>query len=273
MSIALGCHKWTFAHTTTLQAAQIIRALGFERMDIGNAPDLDPVKGAENPRETVAHLAKIREQTGITFIDLFPQLPYPPNHPDPEMRKFSRAHLEKWFTIAEKVGLQGVTLTPGRYWPGHTPEEDFSRAAEELRWAVQEGKKRGLLIRIEPHVESVTWTPQLAVQMVQEVPGLTLTIDHSHFIFHALPYEQIAIMHPYGTHWHARQAKPGNLCCPTNEGQIDFQKIVRDLLERGYEGTICLEFTPGLWMTSGYVDCVSETLALSKQLYQYLGQS
>ena len=272
MPISLGCHKWSFAKATTLQAAKIIRVLGFERMDIGNAPDLNPMDAALHTEDTVSYLRRVQAEAGLRFIDVFPQLPQPPNHPDPEARRLSRERLGAWFDIAERAGLEGITLTPGRYWPGHSAKEDFERAAEEMRWAVSEGQKRGLLVRIEPHVSSVTWTPFLAVQMVQQVPGLTLTLDHSHFIFHDMPYEHIALMHPYGTHWHARQAKPGDICCSTEVGRIDFQRIVRDLQASGYNGTICLEFTPGLWMAQGYVDCVSETLALTRQLREYLGQ-
>lgn len=272
MTIELGCHKWSFARANTLAAAQIIRALGFERMDIGNAPDLDPTEAAIHVAETVATLNDIRARTGVRYVDVFPQLPQLPNDPDPEVRRISRQRLGAWFDIAEQAGLEGVTLTPGRYFPGHSAEEDFRRAAEELRWAVGEGQKRGLKTRIEPHVSSVTWTPFLAVQMVQEVPGLSLTIDHSHFIFHDTPYEHIALMHPYGTHWHARQARPGDICCATNVGKIDFRRIVRDLRAQDYQGTICLEFTPGLWMAQGYVDCVSETLALAAQLREHLAE-
>lgn len=273
MTIVLGCHKWSFSRVSTLQAAQIIRALGFERMDLGNAPDLHPVEAGQDIDATVAYLNDIKAKTGVRFIDIFPQLPTQPNHPDPDARKKSREGLAAWFEIAARVGLEGVTLTPGRYWPGHTADEDFARAAEEMRWAVGEGQKRGIYTRIEPHVSSVTWTPFLAVQMAQEAPGLTLTIDHSHFIFHDIPYEHIALMHPYGTHWHARQARPGNICCATDQGKIDFQRIVQDLQAANYQGTICLEFTPGLWMTGGYVDCVSETVALTQQLQEYLAGS
>jgi sugar phosphate isomerase/epimerase len=272
MTIALGCHKWSFSQATTLQAAQIIRALGFERMDIGNAPDIVPAEAGAHVTETVAHLKQIQAQTGVRFVDVFPQLPQPPNHPDAAVRAFSRERLAGWFAIAAEVGLEGVTLTPGRYWPGHEAEEDFQRAAEEMRWAVAEGQRRGVIARIEPHVSSVTWTPFLAVRMVEEAPGLTLTLDHSHFIFHDTPYEHIALMHPYGSHWHARQARPGAICVPTAQGQIDFPRIVRDLIARGYAGTICLEFTPGTWMTPNPVDCVSETLALTAQLREVLGQ-
>jgi len=80
-------------------------------------------------------------------------------------------------------------------------------------------------------------------------------------------------MHPYATHWHARQARPASICCPTEEGSIDFRRIIADLQRAGYEGTICLEFTPGRWMGGGPVDCVSETTALAGQLREYLAKA
>src|SRR5205807_6096464 len=132
----------------------------------------------------------------------------------------------------------------------------FDRAAEELRWAMAEGTRLGLKIRIEPHIESVTWRPELVLAMIEAVPGLTLTLDHSHFIFHALPYEQIAVMHPYGTHWHARQARPGRIQTGAADGQIDFARIVADLQTRGYDGVICLEYTRGDWMNAESIDCL-----------------
>jgi sugar phosphate isomerase/epimerase len=272
MTIALGCHKWSFQQASTLQAAQIIRALGFERMDLGNAPDLNPSEAALHVADTVAHLKAIQAQTGVRFIDVFPQLPQPPNHPDAEARRLSRRLLGAWFEIAARVGLQGVTLTPGHYFAGHSAQDDFERAVEEMRWAVAVGQRCGVQARIEPHVSSVAWTPFLALEMAKQAPGLSLTIDHSHFVFHDIPYEHIALMHPYGSHWHARQARPGDICCATDVGKIDFQRIVHDLRAQGYEGTLCLEFTPGMWMAHGTVDCVSETLALTKLLRQYLAE-
>lgn len=264
--ITLGCHKWTLRKLSTRQAAHVIRALGFERMDLGNAPDLDPLDAANHVRETVAYLNSIRAETGLTFVDVFPQLPQPPNHPDAAERQLSRVGLAAWFRIAADAGLAGITLTPGHYWPGHTADDDFARAAEELCWAVEQGQRHGLVTRIEPHVSSVTWTPQLAVRMVREVPGLSLTLDHSHFVFHDIPYEQIATMHPHGTHWHARQARPGDICCACERGTIDFGRIVGDLACQGYAGTICLEFTGGTWMSHGYVDAIGETMVLADQL-------
>lgn len=269
MPIALGCHKWTFPAATCLEAARLTRALGLENFDLGNAPDLDPAAIAERPREEAERFNRIKAETGVRFVDCFPQPGkdgFGTNHPDPEVRGWYRRVWTGFFEFAALIGLDGVSLSPGRYWPGESAETSFQRAAEEMRFAVGEAQKRGLRCRIEPHIESVTWLPELAVRMCDEAPGLSLTVDHSHFIFHGIPYEQIALMHPRGTHWHARQARTGDAQCRFGEGAIDFGRIVADLTASNYDGVICLEYVHGAWMHQDNVDCVTETIRLRDQL-------
>ena len=163
-----------------------------------------------------------------------------------------------------------MNFTPGRYWAGNSPAADFERGAEELRYFVAEGQRRGLLIRIEPHIESITWTPELTLQMLAAAPGLSLTLDYSHFVFHAIPNAHIAVLDPHATHWHARQASPGQGQAATAAGTIDFARIVRDLQARGYAGTLCLEYVHGDWMGMDRIDCVSETVRLRDELRELL---
>ena len=272
MTISLGCHMWTFAKCTVAEAAGIIRALGLERMDLGNVDDFNPTYIAGHVREEAARLNRIKDQYGLTFVDAFPHVgpAYSLNHPEPDMRANSRRVLTAFLDFAVEIGLSGVTLSPGRYWAGHSPADDFARGADELHYFVTQGLRRGLLIRIEPHVESVTWTPELTLEMLAAVPGLSLTLDYSHFVFHAIPNEHIARLDPHATHWHARQAAPGQGQAATAKGTIDFARIVRDLKQRGYNGTICLEYVHGDWLGMDRNDCVSETVLLRDQLRQLL---
>ena len=271
-AIKLGCHSWTFKDCTVRETAKIIKALGIDYMDLGNGPDFNPDYIADHVKEESARLVKIKEETGITYIDAFPQFKdsFTLNHPERDKREENHRVLSMFFKLAEIIGLKGVTLSPGKCWVGEASQISFQRSIKELNWAVAAGSKYKLKIRIEPHIQSVTWRPKLAVKMVQEVPGLTLTIDYSHFIFHGIPQEQIAIMHPYGSHWHARQAKLGQAQCKTNKGEINFEKIIENLKKQGYEGFICLEYVNNNWMGLDNVDCVTETIKLKKQLIKYL---
>ena len=162
---------------------------------------------------------------------------------------------------------------PAGFGTASRRRQSFDRAAEELRWAVREGGAYGLAVRIEPHIESVTWRPELVLAMLDAVPGLTLTLDHSHFIFHGLPYEQIAVMHPYASHWHARQARSGEAQSRGSRGRIDFARIVQELRERGYDGVICLEYVHGAWLHQDGVDCLTENVAMRDELLGYLADA
>jgi sugar phosphate isomerase/epimerase len=272
MTISLGCHLWTFPQCTVAEAAGIIRALGLAHMDLGNGRDFDPVFIAAHLDEEAARFNRLKAAAGVTFVDAFPHVgpAYSLNHPDPAQRADSRRLLTAFLDFAVAIGLAGVTFSPGRYWAGHAPAADFERGADELRCLVAEGQRRGLLIRIEPHIESVTWTPALTLDMLAAVPGLSLTLDYSHFVFHAIPAEHIAVLDPHATHWHARQAGPGQGQAATAQGTIDFAAIVRGLRARSYAGTICLEYVHGDWLGLNRIDCLSETIRLRDELQALL---
>lgn len=272
MGIRLACHKWTFGECDVAEAARLARALGFEFMDLGSSTGMDPTYIAEHVDEESNRYLKIQEETGVKFIDAVPQLKpsFSNNHPDKNQLESNRRIVARFMEFGANIGLEGVTLSGGRYWPGEHPRDSFLRGAEELVWAVAKGNELGLEIRIEPHVRGVTWTPALAREMIDTVAGLSLTIDHSHFTFCDLPYEQISPLHAYGSHWHARQARPGELQCRWEDGEIDFKRIVGDLKSRGYEGVICLEYGHSSWMQLDRVDCVRETVKLRDHLTELL---
>lgn len=265
--IPLGVHIWSFPKCGLETAAKLARVLELDRMDLGNVKDCDPIYISQNVESEAKRIKAIADRQGIRYIDAFPQIQpsYANNHHDPEKRQEYRNIFAGFFDFAERIGLEGVTLSPGRYWSElESPEASFDRAAEELRWAVDVGQGHNLKIRIEPHIGSVTWTPEQAVAMCKAVPGLSLTVDHAHFIFHAIPYEQIAIMYPYGTHWHARQAGVGQGQLKGDQGNIDFKRIIGDLQSAEYEGTICIEYGPGS------VDVISETMKMRDELLGYM---
>ena len=194
-----------------------------------------------------------------------------PNTPDEEEYVHQREVYAGWIDFAAEVGSDGITLSPGKYWPGLDAETAFARGRDQLVPLAEHAAERGVRLRIEPHVESVTWSPELALRMLDEVPGLSLTVAHSQFVFHGMTYEQIAVMHPYGTHWHARQAALGQLQAGFDDGEIDFARIVGDLKAADYSGIIALEVVHVGWLSLDRQDVLSETVRLRDQLRNLLG--
>ena len=85
-----------------------------------------------------------------------------------------------------------------------------------------------------------------------------------------MTYEQIAVMHPHGTHWHARQAALGKLQTGFDDGEIDFARIVSDLKAADYNGIIALEVVHVGWLSLDGQDVLSETVRLRDQLLELL---
>ena len=268
MPIELGGHIFSTPHLVLEEAVRIWRALGISVMDLGNGRDLNPEVVAANPDREAERVLEIGDRHAMRFHDAFPQATdkHITNTPDAEEYDHQAAVYAGWIRFAKSVGLNGLSLSPGKYWDGMDVETAFVRGRDQLRPLMDLASDAGVCLRIEPHVESVTWSPELALRMLDEVPGLSLTVDHSHFVFHGLPYEQIAMMHPFGTHWHARQAALGFLQTGFDEGEIDFARIVDDLSESGYQGVIALEVVNIGWMNLDRIDVLGETVRLRDYL-------
>ena len=272
MPIQLGGHIFSTPHLKLEESVRVWRALGISVMDLGNGADLDPDVVGANPEREAERVRSIGERLGMRFYDAFPQATdkHITNSPDAEEYVHQREVYAGWIDFAAEVGLDGITLSPGKYWPGLSAESAFTRGRDQLVPLVEHAATRGVRLRIEPHVESVTWSPELALRMLDEVPGLSLTVDHSHFVFHGMTYEQIAVMHPYGTHWHARQAALGKLQTGFDDGEIDFARIVSDLKAADYNGIIALEVVHVGWLSLDGQDVLSETVRLRDQLLELL---
>ncbi len=84
----------------------------------------------------------------------------------------------------------------------------MSVAATSLPGAVQTASAQGITFSIEAHVGSIVPTPASAARLVQSVPGLTLTLDYTHFTRAGLPDQDVEPLIAHASHFHARGARP-----------------------------------------------------------------
>ena len=61
----------------------------------------------------------------------------------------------------------------------------------ELAWRVEQAKQQDITFSVEAHVGSLAPNPRDAERMVRGVPGLTLTLDYTHFTRIGLPDAEI----------------------------------------------------------------------------------
>lgn len=271
--ISLGCHYFSLMSCSVREAALIVRTLGFECMDLGErTSDFDVMQIVKNPRSSARELSGIRRDTGVRFSDCF-FMPYDEsdrivavNDPDKRVRARYIETAERFLDFAAEAGIAGITFGPGVYHPDEPPRSSVDRSAEMLSQLVGIADEREVQVRFEPHAGSVAPTPAATLEILSLVSGITLTLDHSHFVLYGEPYETIRPLHEHASHFHARQAALGRIQCPVSEGTTDFGRVIADLRAQAYDGTICVEYIHSNWCGAEPVDCVTETVLLKREL-------
>jgi sugar phosphate isomerase/epimerase len=115
-------------------------------------------------------------------------------------------------------------------------------------------------------VGSVVATVAPTEQLLAMTPGLTLSLDYSHYLAAYEPVEAIHRLLPAAGHLHARQAAPGRVQMSHRTGMLDYADILRRALAIGFAGSVAVEYTWQEWERCDEVDTVSESILLRRVL-------
>ena len=173
----IGIHGWGLYDMDLDEAFATAASRGFRAMDLGSGDlgrgmRVDAVRLSGDPAEC-ERVAGKAAAASIQLKDMFVATPGLVNDPDPAVRERNNTMIQGLCANASRIGLPGFTFSPGGYatdgWRGA-----FDAAADALREMVDIGARNDVVIRIEPHVHSVTDTPERALEMAQAVPGADL---------------------------------------------------------------------------------------------------
>jgi sugar phosphate isomerase/epimerase len=266
-------------------AAQIARALGFHNTAIGwshlDWPKIrqDPVAAADDVRRVIEPLELEIDDSFVWFrnryIDeLVNELKCTLTQPDQSARDDNFEMLKSFTQFCVEIGCPGITLSSGIKYAdqGFSFDEIYGIARDELRRMVDYAGEFGVEIRPEPHSESIMGTLATCQQMLEDVPGLKVSLDYSHFMPQGHSIEEVHALIPFAGHVHARQANRERLQCRQEEGILDFEAIVQELVKQDYKGNIALEYVCVNYRGCNDVDVITETLKLKKDLQEYLAK-
>ena len=169
--------------------------LGFEGVDIGlfeERSHLWPSREFANVQASARTLKEKPDDRGLKAADIFLQMaqdftPYAINHPETTRRQKARDWFLKTLDYAARCGCHHVTTLPGVHFETESYDHSFARTVEELTWRVEQARSHNIIFGVEAHVGSIVPDPKLAEKLVQQVPGLTLTLDYTHFTRLDLP--------------------------------------------------------------------------------------
>lgn len=270
MKLKLACADFAFPLLAHDRVLDLIALLEFDGVDIGlfeGRSHLWPSKVFRAPSRSGKELGCKLAARGLRCADVFLQMnpsfvPYAINHPEAARRRRARDWFLKTLDYASACGAKHVTTLPGVYFESGKPAESWQRACDELAWRVGEAGHAGMVLGVEAHVGSLVPEPRAAMRLVNEVPGLTLTLDYTHFTRVGVRDRAVEPLLAHASHFHARCARKGRLQAPFKENSIDYARVLRVMRRVAYSGYVGVEYVWLDWEHCNEVDNLSETIQL-----------
>jgi sugar phosphate isomerase/epimerase len=267
--VEFSCHTWAFNDLPFSEALGTIARLGFRYVDIGTGPHLDIARVAANPRGTAAEIKRDLEIYNLKLGDVCLMLPRISLADEEKRRKdidLFRALLP--FVIA--LETPGVTLSPGLSHPEddeEAPDRTIAALREMVAAAAAATPATHLQVSIEPHMDSMAQEPATALRLIEQVKGLSLTLDWAHLTCQDIFHDEIVKLVPHARHIQIRQAARAQLQTPFDRGRIDIGDVIGALKAADYNGLVCVEYlqTEG-WHGALKVNSVVETARMRDAL-------
>ena len=108
---------------------------------------------------------------------------------------------------------------------------------KRLRGLMRLIEAEGLVLTVATRTGTLTETPAAAVELCQQVPGLGLTLDPSHYVNgpnQGASYDEVF---PFVRHVHLRDSgrAPGKFQVRVGQGEIEYGRIISHLHRRHYD--------------------------------------
>jgi sugar phosphate isomerase/epimerase len=267
--LKLASADFTFPLLPHDKVLDLVAALEMDGIDIGlfeGRSHLWPSREFKNVAKSARALRKKLDDRGLKPADVFLQMnpdfvPFAINHPEARRRRKARDTFVRTLEYAAQLGSPHVTTLPGVYFEkDESPADSWKRSQEELAWRADQAKQHGIIFSIEAHVGSLAPSPQEAERLVTGVPGLTLTLDYTHFTRLGMPDSAIEPLVKYATHFHVRGARKGRLQAPFKENTIDYVRVLKAMRASDYRGYLGIEYVWIDWEHCNESDNLSETI-------------
>jgi sugar phosphate isomerase/epimerase len=268
MTYRLACADFTFPLLSHENVLALVSMLQFDGIDIGLFEDrshLQPTQMFANVSKNAKVLRNMLHDNNLESADIFLQaasdfISMASNHPDANIRRKARAWYLDSLEFTLICGGKHTTGLPGVYFQDEPEENSYVRACEEMAWRFEKAKENGIVFSVEPHLGSIIPSPKTAEQFVKDVPGLTLTLDYTHFTKIGMQDNEIEPLLQYSSHFHARGATKGFLQTSFKKNTIDYKRVLREMNKTNYKGFIGIEYIWIDWEKCNEVDNISEVI-------------
>lgn len=203
-----------------------IQELGFDRVEICLNEQADQLKPSRVAADPEGHSLLLREASRLmpTAIFLESEVDIPTFH---GIVRFAKLLKIVQFTIEAS--------------PRGTP---FNTEIDRLRERNSICHLEGIRLSILTKAGTLTDDPHTAVELCQSVKGMGITLDPSYFICRPGGPQDYDVVFPHVLHLHLRDTSPTELQVLAGLGEVDYNRIVNQLRQNGFQRTLCVDLLP-----------------------------
>lgn len=263
--------SWSFPQLSLREIVGLAKVLDLGGVDIGYfyRSALDRVALLSQPEAYAESLSEL-DCTFPCLYHLFGEDLYDRNVADTQSLSQNVADITQAVKFCKAAGVGQIMLLPGMVMPGKTRAESIKSSIANFKEIVPVITDAGLQVSFEPHVHGLAESPATALEIVNEVPDLGLTLDYAHLVCLGFTQESIDVLVPHATHIHLRQARPGRLQEKMALGTINFNALLGLLSASDYEGYVAYEYVHQDYMGTLQDDVLSETILMRDLVKTYL---
>jgi len=225
--------------------------MGFKFVNIGAFSEDFPVSPAailKDPVKTGREIKTVCSRYDVTPVEFFicsvvteDGTRVQPNDPDEKRRRIMLEAFRKVCECAVEAGLSHVMGVPGEIIANNSSDHGLGISLDTLPKMLEIARDTGIGFTVEPHTGSILTSPEAIHSMVEKIPGLTLSLDYSHYIGMGFKPADMVSLNAHAAHIHAKPARNGVPKCPFYEGEDYYEEVLKDLLERSWDGIIAVE--------------------------------
>jgi sugar phosphate isomerase/epimerase len=120
----------------------------------------------------------------------------------------------------------------------------FNEEIERLRELVRIASLEGCQVAMRTEIGCMTEDPDTAVVLCNNVKGLGLTLDPSHYIAGPRQGRDFSKVMPYVFHVHLRDSTKSSLHVRVGQGEVDYGKLFSQLEKVGYNRALSVHMPP-----------------------------
>lgn len=230
----IACSTLSFDGLPLSDALERIKALGFEYVDLGvqeKWAHIYPSSLLRDFKQTSLYLANLLRKTGLKVVSFNVNI----------IASTWDSYIKYFEPVCRLAGFLEVFLIT---IPALSKGSDLRQEIERAKYLLRICRMYNVKLTYETFIGTLTEDPRVALDLVQAVPGLGLTLDPSHYISLGLSEEEFSMLYPYVLHVHLKDAELGfdHLQVPVGKGVVPFSKIVAGLSEVGYSGVFTIEY-------------------------------